>query len=220
MDVLEQMTQEEAAFVRLYVKRLELEYSILQSAIDLTDPAGLGLTDFLSAVKLAMQLTAAHLLFQCNLRDCRSIALSEEKKAQIVGFPSPTMEELAELFTRSFFQLLPAPGTPLSQAKKALTGWFSGQPADWANLINKTITEAAPLPVKKGLTGLPSNLAPLTNLIADIFFAGHLFNIHKSGNKKVWPPKSDADNWWLDYDDEFDDPDLNIGSYEDWFDYD
>ena len=218
MGFTDTLSKEEAAFIRLYVKTLQRDYHILRTAIDLTSPRGLNVTSFLSAAQLATKLSGLENRFNAKLRQIQKKQAHPAAVASsaLVAVPPPTMEELAEIFSWSFFQLLPDPKTQITPAKKDLAGWFSGSPVDWATAIKKKVKADKAQNNKKEGKIAAENFAPLTNLIADLFFFSSMFSV-KTQAKKVWPPEDEEKSWWID-DDDSGDPDLDIGSFEDWFD--
>lgn len=215
MGVIETMSKEESAFVRLYVRTLQRDYDILSSAIGLLSKKGLAVNNFLTAVALACRLSGLHSVFDAQLRRLQTTQNENIAAADLVAVEEPTLEKLAEIFTLSFFQLLPAPekyGAPLNH--RDLTGWFSGQPIEWAAVINTAVVSQKKKKTKKDNNAL-KDMTPLSKLISDLFLGGGLFGLSKSPAKQIWPPP--AENWWVD-DMEIDDQDLDIGSFEDWFD--
>jgi len=218
MGFTDTLSKEEAAFIRLYVKTLQREYHILRAAIDLTSPHGLNVSSFLTAVQLATKLSGLEHRFNAKLRAVqKKHAPSGAVPAKdVVATPEPSMNDLAEVFSLSFFQLLPDPKTQLTATKKELAGWFSGSPGDWASAIKKKIKIDKAAKEKKKEKLFTDQFAPLTNLIADLFFFDSLFSV-KTHAKKVWPPEDEEKSWWVD-DDDSGEPDLDIGSFEDWFD--
>lgn len=215
MGVIETMSKEEADFVRRYVRALQRDYSILSTAIGLLSPSGLAVSNFLTAVSLSCRLSGLQSVFDAKLRCIQKKCNPAVTPTELVASEEPTLEQLAEVFTLSFFQLLPAPekyGAPLNH--RDLTGWFSGQPADWASVINTAVVPQKKKQPQKNNAAL-NDMTPLSKLISDLFFGSGFFGLSKSPAKQIWPPP--AENWWID-DMEIDDQDLDIGSFEDWFD--
>jgi hypothetical protein len=113
------ITQVELAFIGAYVSAMKREYALLYSVLDLMDPRNLAVKDVVSAAKLALELQTMQKSFDESLH---TIGTKHGSKLKSMT-TAPSADELADLFTLSFFKLVSA--TP---SGKKDDGWFSGEP--------------------------------------------------------------------------------------------
>ena len=122
----DKITPLELEFIRTYVTAMKREYALLYSVLDLMDPRNLAVRDVVSAAKMARELQFMHAEFDQSLHALSSKHSFSHKKTPA----SPTTDELADLFTLSFFKVISA--TPNG---KQDDGWFSGEPGAMKKLF-------------------------------------------------------------------------------------
>lgn len=182
-----------AQFIRTYVTAMRQHYDTLKSVVEIMNPDNLGIRDFYSATQTAVAL---HEMQQDFDDDLRALQKKHKMRAR-TGSTSPTMDELADIFSLSFFKLI----TVKDSAKKQdadtpwHTGWFSGKPNEWKNTLatyQTTPKDAAP---------------PLADLMSECLNAFmKLFKTQQDylpplHGKKIWPQNK------YDLDDDMDDDD-------------
>ena len=120
------ITQTEVEFIRVYVRAMRREYSLLRSVLVLMHPEQLDMRCVVAATKAAKELQDLHAEFE------QTIAAISTKH----GMPCkkisemPSADELSELFTLSFFKVV----SPTPYGKKD-AGWFSGEPGTLSALF-------------------------------------------------------------------------------------
>lgn len=123
------ISKSEQHFIRTYVAAMKRDYHLLWSVLDLMSPAHLGVKEIVPAARVARELQALQADFDSEL-------LALQKKHRLPGksftAPEPTTEDLAELFTLSFFKVV----TTTPQGKKKDDGWFSGEPESWKEMAH------------------------------------------------------------------------------------
>lgn len=123
------ISKTEQQFIRTYVAAMRRDYQLLWSVLDLMHPANLDVKEIVVAARLAKQLQE----LQADL-DHELIAIQKKHKlrSRVIGTAEPTVAELAELFTLSFFKVI----TTTLKGKKKDDGWFSGEPASWQEIAH------------------------------------------------------------------------------------
>jgi len=192
----------EFKFIKTYVAAMKRDYDVLASVLHLMDPEKMGVRCVVKATELAYSLQDLHFDFDAHLRD----VASRQKFRHLPAKPSPTTDEVADLFTLSFFKVV-------AKTSKGKTddGLFSGEPDSWQQVF-KSLQEA-------------SNHHQLKNMMS--FYTKALFNLFP----KLPPvfPKDDPLSFELppgsfethssyEYDDDEDDdwPEGDAGP-NDWF---
>ena len=189
----------ERQFIRLYVGLLRDEYFLVNSVLELMSPRNLGVKDIVEATRLAIGLAALHEDFIEQLNDNQK---KRGNKRLVKDYP--TTDELAELFTLSFFKIVST-----TDKQKTDVGFFSGSPKGW----KKTFSDF----VKHDTTATTAN--PLDNIMSAYIAAMQkLFpNIKWTtkflDNNGAWqlppnsfsPADSEIDDAWLaeDEDDDY-----------------
>jgi hypothetical protein len=198
------MSPEERKFVRLYVQAMRRDYVLLRSVIDLMNPHGLGVKNFVDAVRLALSLSDLEDVFETNLRRLQRKHGMNHRRISA----GPTTDELADIFSLSFFKVITTEETDDEKVVNN-AGWFSGKPTEW----KKTFLMLQQLPKPEAANSLPE-------LLSDIFTAAlKLFPFHANkwqmppDTKKIWPPQNTG--WPVD--DEFEDEDDDDENPFDWF---
>ena len=200
------MSHAELQFIRLYVTTLRREYYLLRSVIDLMHPTGLGIKSFTDAANMAVELEDMHKDFEAQIS--RVQKKDKIKKTNVP--PGPTMDELADLFSLSFFKLVTVAETPETGKVKTDDGWFSGKPTEW----KKTIQLYKNTPKEAGFS-IPDLLSNFFNTLIKFF---PLDQNHKTWHegpwgptKKLWPPLDEYSNSAEQYFEDDDDEDEDNG---------
>jgi hypothetical protein len=196
------MSPAELQFIRLYVTTLRREYYLLRSVMDLMHPTGLGIKSFTAAANMAVELDGMHKDFEAQL--ARVQKKDKLKKSNIpIG---PTMNELADMFSLSFFKLVTVEDTPETGKVKTDDGWFSGKPNEW----KKTLQLYKNTPKDAGFS-LPDLLSNFFNTLLKFFPSDLNHKTWHEGpwgpTKKMWPPANEynADDQYFDDDDDDED---------------
>lgn len=200
------MSPEEVQFIRLYVAALRREYYLLKSVIDIMHPDSLGVKNFAEATRVAIGLAELQQDFDAKIRQLQRRKKMRERPAH----PGPTLDQLADIFSLSFFKLITTVDTPKTGKLIDSNGWFSGKPTEW----KKTLQNYKHVPKNKQQA--------LPDLLTDFFAAALKFfpfdnktwlSNQSHITKKVWPP--DSKNWH-DTDYEIDDDAPDEGGPFDW----
>lgn len=200
------MSQAEMQFIRLYVTTLRREYYLLRSVMDLMHPSGLGLKDFVEATRAALALDEMHKDFEGQIRRVQQ----KRKLRKVAGSSGPTTDELADMFSLSFFKLVTVTEEPeTGNSVKQDDGWFSGKPTEWKKTL--ALYKNTPKAAGDNLPNLLSNF--LTTLLKFFPFEPGHKNWHEfpfGTTKKLWPPQGeyaedeDDEQYFDDEDDEDD----------------
>ena len=123
----------EIAFIKTYVAAMKRDYDVLSSVLHLMDPEKMGVRCIVQATDLAYALQELHFDFDAALRD----VVSRRKFRHMPAKPSPTTDEVADLFTLSFFKVV----EKTSKGSKD-DGLFSGEPDSWQQVF-KSLQDAS-----------------------------------------------------------------------------
>ncbi|NDD52548.1 hypothetical protein EBZ39_01495 [bacterium] len=126
---LNNISKTERQFIQTYVAAMRRDYHLLWSVLDLMNPANLGVKEVVAASRLAKALQQMQADFDSEL-----MALQKKHRLKHKSFsaPVPTTDDLAELFTLSFFKVV----TKTPKGKKKDDGFFSGEPASWKEMAH------------------------------------------------------------------------------------
>lgn len=186
----------EVAFIKTYVSAMKRDYDVLSSVLHLTDPEKMGVQCIVQAADLAYDLQELHFDFEAGLRD----VAGRHKFRHMPAKPSPTTDEVADLFTLSFFKVV----AKTSNGNKD-DGLFSGEPNSWQQVF-ESLQDASKHHKLKDM------LSFYTKALFDLFpkLPPYLEN-----NKQLYfdlPPNSFNKHSPYEYDDVDDDND-----WPDWF---
>lgn len=197
------LTAVEFRFLQTYVAAMRRDYDQLTAVLGLMDPARLDVKCVVTATRLANKLRGLRADFEAGLQQVQA----KHKLGTKASPAHPTSEELADLFTMSFFKVVvPTP------KGKADNGLFSGEPAEWKNtLIQHTNKAPKKHPLQDALSAYLSamlklfpNLPPQNSSNKDWkdFFAlpPNSFYAYDDDMQNDW-----TDDWGDDDDDEDDD---------------
>lgn len=201
------MSPAEIQFIRLYITTLRREYYLVRSVVDLMHPSGLGLKSFSEATSVALGLAELQQDFDAKLRQLQK---KNHPRTKFVS-TGPTIDELADLFSLSFFKIITTGESPAGVKSAHNKGWFSGKPTEW----KKTLQSYKDVPKNK-TQSLPDLLTDFFSAALKFFpFDNKTWLSNKSNlTKKIWPP--DPNNWYDEIDDEDDDDDTSLNPF-DWF---
>lgn len=189
------MSPDELRFIRVYVAALRRHYYELRTAIDLMNPDGLNIKDFYQAAQVADSLDDMHDEFETQIEAIRKKHNTPERAIK----PHPTDDDIADLFSLSFFKLITTTkdGNVLASQPHNPVGWFSGKPEEW----QKTLKSYKKIP-QHHAPNLPELLSECFNAFAKFFQLYDSFpkNMPPGLNKKVWPLAQDDMHEDYDYD--------------------
>lgn len=188
------MSSTEIQFIKLYVAAMRRNYFALQTVIDLMRPDNLNVASFYTAATIAVQMEHMADDFERRLFVWR-----KKHRPRLVNLaPTPSDDDLADLFSLSFFKLLQAsPGAEKSAADAS--GWFSGNPDDWQNSVSSYTNVQS----KKVAAELNAALSKCFSAFAKFFGQNTFFTSpNKPPNK--WPVDN-TDDFFFEFDDDGDD---------------
>lgn len=193
----ELLSADERKFISTYCVSVQRNYDMLTIARALMHPDQLAVKCPVVASRLAKQLN------DLQQEQCAKLeALRPTKRKKWADFP--THEDIAEIFTISFFKLVNGTTKKVFVTDKNLPthdGWSSGHPAEWQQTI-------------KSLQELHTIGQPLANTPISLFLSAllKLFAAPTKNNKlSDWGKSYDAkfefvDDWDEDEDEDNDDP--------------
>lgn len=126
---LNNISNAEQQFIRTYVAAMRRDYQLLWSVLDLMNPTNLGAKEIVPTARLARELRTLQAEFDGELM---ALQKKHRLKHRAIAPPPPTTEELAELFTLSFFKVI----TKTPKGEKKDDGWFSGEPESWKEMAH------------------------------------------------------------------------------------
>lgn len=136
----EQMSPAEMLFIRTYVSALRRDFNTLNTALALMHPGGLDVHDAVSASRMAVELQHMQAKFErvlTHLPACKKfIKRSPSSK--------PSLDDLADLFSLSFFKIFTTVDTAHGSIKNKDVGWFSGKPGEWHKLLLQMKSQQEP----------------------------------------------------------------------------
>jgi hypothetical protein len=120
------VSKTELEFIRVYVVAMRREYFLLQNVLALMHPDNLDVHCVVTATRIARELQAMHAEFDSTLHALESLHAFRKRNYS----DGPTIDQLADLFTLSFFKVVT--DTPTG---KYDDGWFSGEPGAWKKML-------------------------------------------------------------------------------------
>ena len=195
------MSPVEVQFIRVYVHALRKHYDTIRTAIDVMNPKDLGVEDFDTATRIAVEMRELHADFENAIRKLHKKHKTPTRPVK----PVPTDDDLADLFGLSFFKLVTKATITDTPTPFVIPheGWFSGKPNEWKNSLKSY--KDAPKPAQ---SDLPANiLSQYLNIFSKFFHLNDAANKKPpfGGHKKIWPTEQDFFDEYPD-DDETDSP--------------
>jgi hypothetical protein len=209
MNVVEQMSPAERAFIKTYVAALRRDYSLLYTVFALMDPGQLAVQDVATATRVAVELQHMHAEFESCLHN---IASCQKFFRRGPSF-TPTFEELADLFTLSFFKILTSVKKKHEAEKKIDVGWFSGKPEEWQTILKQIdkfhpVNESIQNDIPSSILGMFAKFFPQ---FKNVKYSFDTDGLKDATLPNTWPPfnfdKSNYKNKTQAYDAEPDDLD-------------
>lgn len=205
------MTQTEREFITVYIRALKQDYWRLNTVMSLMDDEnGLGVTDFLRALKLADQLTDMYGEFEYDLINAAKSFVRPKKYHKLIDSPTPS--QLADFFALSFFKLMSAEqALPYGSLIKKDNGWSSGAPGTVENLLDFLGDDFFQKKQSSGkdvgafLLDMLSKFFQLPLPNNEIGYLGHWNDFLKKNKYPAEPPAEPED--LSDYDDQDDEDD-------------
>lgn len=159
---LERMSPVERDFIRTYVSALRRDYYLVMSVVHLMHPDGLGVTDAAKATRIAVELQRMHAEFEAHLR----ILPAVEGFFKKVPALTPAVDDMAELFSLSFFKIFTSIKHDKFTLNKKDAGWFSGNPDEWHQLFKQleSTEQQKPSTADMSVIGLFSKFFPKLSL--------------------------------------------------------
>lgn len=200
------MSDDEWRFIRLYCATIRVEYELIQIIRALMRPASLGIKCPTQATRLAVKLYG---LQQEQCAKIEALGAKDGAGAAInkATIEKATVQEVANIFTLSFFKLLDGETKKVFLTDKGLPdhdGWTSGHPNDWQQSV------AALHAVHKAINTQPASLfmqAILTLFAASKASTNKLFS---SYNKLTHMAESEDDDNDEEIEDDDDDNDFSL----------
>lgn len=176
----EHMSTAEKQFIRTYVAAMRRDFSLLTSVMEFMHPDRLAVNDAVKATNMAVELQHMHADFETTLHNLPSTS-GRLRKVVPVG---PSLDDLADLFTLSFFKVFTVLESDKLGEQKKDAGWFSGKPDEWHQLF-KQLAETEPQSTKKQ--------SPVFNMFSkffpqlELFKNFHLAEPHNDLPLNEWP---------------------------------
>jgi hypothetical protein len=211
------MSPVEIQFIRLYVAAMRRDYYLLRSTMSLMHPSTLGVKDFASAANMAVELDDMHQQFEQKIE-----AIQKKDNIRKINVSNgPSVDELADLFSLSFFKLVTTEENDTGALiGKTDSGWYSGKPTEW----KKTFSLYKNTP-NNAINALPDLLSNFLNTLMKFFpFETNYKKWHEGpfgAAKKLWPPETNEIEDYQQYfedDEDYEEDDDN--PFENFFNHD
>ena len=199
MLVPEQMSPTERNFIRAYVVALRRDFHLVMSVMRLMNPAGLDVKDPLVAVRTAVALQHMHADFEAKLRGIKALKGFSKK----VSPDGPTLDELSELFSFSFFKVFTTDHAKFMAKQQKDAGWFSGSPDQWHQMFKHV--EATKKLSAKNKSGMFNMFGKLMSKLSLFKNYGQDEQIEEDLPMNFWPLKKPDKSNDYNVDDFFDD---------------
>lgn len=199
----ERMSKAEKQFIRTYVAALRRDFNLLTSVMEFMHPDRLAITSAAKATEMAVELQHMHAEFEMTLHNLPSTGKFLRKTVAT----GPSLDDLADLFTLSFFKVFTVLENDKAGGQKKDAGWFSGKPAEWYELFKQLdAVEHQSSKTQSPVFNMFSKFFPQLSLFKNF----HLAKPHDNLSLNEWPaeypdyspPKNQKK---LEYDDEYDD---------------
>lgn len=176
----EHMSIAEKQFIRTYVQAMRRDFNLVESVMSLMHPDLLGITDVMTAVRIAVELQHMHAEFESTLHNTPSLRQFARKPIKA----GPTIDDLADLFAMSFFKVFTVLENKKTAPKKKDAGWFSGQPDEWHQVFKQLeSTEQESDKNQSSIFNMFSKFFPQLSLFKNF----HLAQPPEDAPLNVWP---------------------------------
>ena len=197
----------ERQFIRLYVHRLRDEYFLVNSVIELMNPKGFGIKDIVDATRVAMGLAALHEDFIEQLNQKQ-----KQNGNKRLAKDYPSVDELAELFTLSFFKIIST-----VDKQKNDVGFFSGSPKGWKKSFSDFVKHDTTASIDNPTDNIMSaHIAAMQKLFPNIKWTTKFLDSDGSWqlppnsfsstgygiDDAAWLEEDDDDDYWTDDEDD------------------
>jgi hypothetical protein len=128
------MSADEFGFIRIYCAAVKKDYDLLTTMRGLMRPENLEVVCPLEATRLAEQLRDMQVSYCAELESRGTVKVSKKKEEA-----GATLDQIAEVFTQSFFKLVHSETKKVFITDKGLPdhdGWSSGHPAHWQHMLH------------------------------------------------------------------------------------
>ena len=185
---VKEMSDTELMFIRAYVVALKRNYSLVLTAIELMKPEKLAVTSVVQAARLSKVMQEMHAEFELTINALPSTAKFFRRKNTT---NHPTVKELSELFSLSFFKVITTVKDGPAALSKHAGGWFSGDPYSWQRVFDNLQKNP---PFNGLVTDSLKALAKMFPAMKDLYFGE---SPKHDAPLNFWPgkqPKYDNDN--------------------------
>lgn len=128
------MSADEFGFIRLYCAAVKKDYDLLTTVRGLMRPDNLEIACAVEATRLAEELRNMQLSYCSELEACGTAKASKKKEED-----GASLDQIAEVFTQSFFKLVHSETKKVFITDKGLPdhdGWSSGHPNYWQQMLH------------------------------------------------------------------------------------
>lgn len=188
------MSATELKFIRAYVAALRKDYWLLLTAIELMKPDQLAIRDVVQAARLAKALQPLHDEFETAVETLASTGRFFQRRTA----KRPTLDDLGDLFSLSFFKVVTTVKSGGTAVSKHDDGWFSGDPHVWQNVFDNLQKNP---PFNSLATDCLNALAKLFPEMKDLYFGGappHDVPLNFWPGKQIAHEDDDDDDWYED----------------------
>jgi hypothetical protein len=191
------MSATELKFIQTYVAALKRDHALLLTSIELMKPEQLAVTSIVQAARLSKAMQEMHAEFESTI----NALASTDKFFRRKTVKHPTLNELGDLFSLSFFKVVTTVKAGSTALSKHDDGWFSGDPYSWQNVFDNLQKNP---PFNALVTDCLKALAKMFPEMKDLHFGD---GPEYDAPLNFWPGKQPEYN--DDDDDEWYDPDEN-----------
>lgn len=188
------MSGTELKFIKTYVAALKRDHSLLLTAIELMKPEQLAVTSIVHAALLSKAMQEMHAEFESTI----NALASTDKFFRRKTVKHPTLDELGDMFSLSFFKVVTTVKAGAVALSKHDDGWFSGDPYSWQDVFDNLQKNP---PFNALVTDCLKALAKMFPEMKDLHFGDGPAH---DAPLNFWPGKTpeydDNDDEWYDLD--------------------
>jgi len=174
------MSKAEKQFIRTYVAALRRDFNLLTAVMEFMHPDRLAITSTVQATEMAVELQHMHAEFEMTLHNLPATGKFLRKSVTT----SPSLDDLADLFTLSFFKVFTVLDNDKTGGQKKDAGWFSGKPAEWYELFKQLdAVEQQSSKTQSSVFNMFSKFFPQLSLFKNF----HLAKPHEDLPLNEWP---------------------------------